>query len=153
DDRDFGDIDSADQQVFDFFRRNVLAVANDDVLAAARDDEIIAVDPAREIARAIKTFGIEYRRFVLGVQIPDEHLRAARAHFAALPDSALGIDQFHLGHTRPTIGVGRVRDIIAIEHADRNHGYFGRAVHARDGSALEIIGGFANQRRRYRSSA
>ena len=40
DDRDFGNLRMADQNIFDFLGRDILAVANDDVLGASGHDEI-----------------------------------------------------------------------------------------------------------------
>src|SRR3546814_16269589 len=74
----------AEQQVLDFLRRDVLAVADDDVLGAAGDDHVALVDPAREIAGAEITFTVARRCLIFGAQITNQHLRAARADLAVI---------------------------------------------------------------------
>ena len=59
DDRDFGDAGVVGEQVLDFLGRDVLAVADDDVLGPAGHDEVVVIDPAPEISGAEKPCGIE----------------------------------------------------------------------------------------------
>ncbi len=81
DDRHLGDVRMADEQVLDFLGRDVLAVADDDVLRSTGDDEAVAV-PAAEIPGAEVAVVVEGVGLVLGVQIADQHLGAARADLA-----------------------------------------------------------------------
>ncbi len=56
-------------------------------LARPGDDEVVAVDPAAEIAGAEVAFGVERVGLVLGVQIAEQHLRH-RVHGSPRPGDA-----------------------------------------------------------------
>jgi len=59
------------------FGRDVLAIADDEVLGPPGNDEVVAVDPAAQITGTEIPFAVEGFGFVLTVQVTDEHLRAA----------------------------------------------------------------------------
>ena len=94
DDGDVGDVGMLDEQVLDLLGRDILAVADDDVLGAAGDDQIVAVDPAAEIAHAEEAVAVETPASLVGVQIADQHLRSSR------PDFALVHQRRDLGNTK-----------------------------------------------------
>ena len=83
DDGDLRDTRMVDEDVLDFFGRDVLAVSDDDVLDPSGDDEVVVIDPAGEIAGAEIPVVVERFDFVVGVQVTDQHLWAARMNLAA----------------------------------------------------------------------
>ena len=105
DDRDLGDARMVDEHVLDFLGRDVLAVADDDVLGPAGDDQVTVVDPAAEITGPEVTLVIEGRGLVFGMQVADQHLRAARADLA--------VDQLDVGDAGPAVGVRRMFGVVA----------------------------------------
>ena len=72
----------ADEDVLDLLRRDVLAVADDDVLGSAGDHEVVVVEPAAEVAGAEVAVLVEGVGVVLGVQVAHQHLRSARPDLA-----------------------------------------------------------------------
>src|SRR5262249_30741674 len=102
DDRDFSDSRMADEDVLDLFGRNVLAVANDDILGSPGDDEVVVIDPAGEITGVEITIGIESFGRVLGVQVTDKHLRSTGVDFTTDRTSAV---EFDLGEPGTAVGV------------------------------------------------
>ena len=118
DDRDFVDVRMLPEVVLHLLWRDVLPVANDDVLLAPGHDQVVAVHPAAEIAGAVVALVIEHGRFILCMQIADQHLRAARSYFTFVGPAARGIAQLHLGNGYAPIRFGGVREVLAIGHAD-----------------------------------
>src|ERR1700722_18848253 len=59
DDSDLRDARVAHQDVLDLLRRDVLSVADDDVLGSAGDHHILAVDPTAQIPRAEESLGVK----------------------------------------------------------------------------------------------
>ena len=92
------------EDVLDLLRRDVLAVADDDVLGPAGDHQILVVDPAAEIAGAEEPLVVEGSGLVLGMQVADQHLRSARTDLA--------VDQLDVGDPGAAVGVRRVVDVV-----------------------------------------
>src|SRR3546814_12607052 len=121
----------AEQQVLDFLRRDVLAVADDDVLGAAGDDHVALVDPAREIAGAEITFTVESRCLIFGAQITDQHLRAARADLAVIrcrsvDDALIRRHEANAGIAWQAIRRGHVPGVTGRGPAGPEPRHFGR---------------------------
>ena len=94
-----------DEDVLDLFGRDVLAVADDDVLGPAGDHEVLVVHPAAEVAGAEVAVVIEGFGLVFGMQIADQHLRSAR--------SDLAVDQLDVGDPGASVGVRRVLGVVS----------------------------------------
>ena len=98
DDRDLRDLWMRDEDVFDFLGRDVLSVADDDVLGAACHDEVPVVGEPAQVAGAEIAGLVEGPGAILGVQVPAEHLRPAGADLA--------VDDDDLGDSGAAVGVG-----------------------------------------------
>src|SRR6185503_5013821 len=81
DNRDFANVRMLLEVVLHLLRRDVFAVPYDDVLRASRHDQVVPVHPASEITGAVISFVVEDVRFLVGVEIADEHLGTARPYF------------------------------------------------------------------------
>ena len=135
-----------DQQILNLLRRDILAIANDDILDPARDDQMVAVDPCTLVAGAIIAVGVEAGFLILPVEIAHHHLRSARADFAIGRDA-------NGGDAGTAIGVGGMIAIGRVDHADSGDGQFGGAIDAADDRLVEIGGSVADQAWRNRCAA
>src|ERR1700743_3083672 len=99
DDGDFGDPGVAGQNVLHLLGGDVLAVADDDVFGASGDHQAVTVDPARQVPGAEIPVGVKRLGLVLGMLVPDQHLRSSHADLPVAVES-------HLGETDPAVGVG-----------------------------------------------
>ena len=88
DDRDLGDVGVRVQDVLDLLGRDVLALADDDVLQPPGDrHEAVGVDPA-EVSRPEEAVRVERLRVAVGVQVPGADHHAAGADLAHLVGAA-----------------------------------------------------------------
>ncbi len=139
---DVGDVRLGDQQVLDLLGRDVLAVADDQILGAAGHHQIVLVHPCAQIARAEVAVGINGIAVVLRVQIADQHL------WTAGPD--LAVDEPDVGDARPAVGVGGMVGVARSGGPHRGDRHLGGPVDPGHDGFVEIVSGTADQRRRYR---
>ena len=100
DDRDLGDARHPEEQLLDLGRADVLAAADDDVLLAVDDrEEPVVVDHA-DVAGLEPAVGVERSRRQRGVGVPDEAVGALAPDLARLARvdrvPAVVVAQLHL---------------------------------------------------------
>src|SRR5690606_31346095 len=115
-DRHLGNLRMLEQHVFDLLGRDVLAVADDDVLAASGHDQIVTIHPPTDVAAAVITVFVERGLLVLRMQVADRHLRSADADLAlAVARGGLsGWNESHGGDAGATVGIGGMIKITAV---------------------------------------
>jgi hypothetical protein len=137
----------AGEQVLDLFGRDVLAVADDDVLGAPGHDEIVVVHPCAQVAGGEVAVGVEATGRVVGMQVADQHLRSAGVDLTGALGRRGVVGEPDVGDPGAAVGVGRVVDVAGVGHADGGHGHLGRAVHPGHHRVLESACSTADQRR------
>src|SRR5690606_15521471 len=81
DDGDLVHVWMGEQEVLHFLGSDVLALADDDVLAAPGDHQT-SIDELTQVASTVETFRVERRLLVLGMQVTKQHLRPTYHHLS-----------------------------------------------------------------------
>src|SRR5690348_15959666 len=89
---DLGDTRMADEDVLDLLGRDVLSVADDDVLRSTGDHKEFVVNPAADVSGAKVPRIVERVGLVAWMQVADQHLRTARSNLA--------VDDLDIGDSR-----------------------------------------------------
>ncbi len=153
---DVAHLGMGEQQILHLFGRDVLAVADDDVLQPTRDHhEALVVDDAEiagaEVAVVVEGLGVER-----GVEVAEHHLGGLRPQLAFLARGGEGAverdgDQVDAGH-RPALGGGELVVGIAVgAHGEDRR--LGEAPSRHDARAPEFVLHLLVQRRRFRGAA
>src|SRR3954467_7587579 len=98
------------ERISDFFRADVLAVSDDDVLLAPGDRDVITIYDPAEVAHIEEAVFIESALLVLRAQIANQHLRTPREDLPLLPERRRS-GQLDLRDADAPVGLRRVLQI------------------------------------------